>query len=119
MRNHCDVSVSFPARKSKIELKIAIKTWDILKATNLIALLYIPNENTAYLFEMSRYINISKQEPNTCYMTLRVVRLISYSSQTRSGTPLLLRLLDFLMIGNIWTNFGKNLSSGFSSGEKP
>ena len=33
-----------------------MKPWDILKATNLIALLYISNENTAYLFEISRYI---------------------------------------------------------------
>ena len=42
-------------------------------------------------------------------MALRVVRLVSYSSQTRSGTPtpLLLRLLDSLMIGNIWTSFEK------------
>ena len=58
MRNHYNVSVSFPARKFKIELKIAMKTWDILKATYLIALLHISNENTAYnyLFEISRYI---------------------------------------------------------------
>ena len=35
-----------------------MKTWDILKATYLIALLHISNENTAYnyLFEISRYI---------------------------------------------------------------
>ena len=39
VRNHDDVSVSFPAQKSKFELKIAMKTWDILKATYLIALL--------------------------------------------------------------------------------
>ena len=54
MRNHCNVSVSFPAQKSKIELKIAIKTWDILKATYLIALLHISNENIC--LKMSRYI---------------------------------------------------------------
>ena len=33
-----------------------MKTWDILKATYLIALLHISNENTAYLFDISRYI---------------------------------------------------------------
>ena len=44
------------APKSKIELKIAMKTWDILKAAYLIALLHISNENTAYLFEISMYI---------------------------------------------------------------
>ena len=27
-----------------------MKTWDILKTTSLIALLHIPNENTAYLY---------------------------------------------------------------------
>ena len=53
-RNHDNVSVFFPA----IELKIAMKTWDILKATYLIASLHISNEHTAYLFEISRYINI-------------------------------------------------------------
>ena len=31
-----NASVSFPAPKCKIELKIAMKTWDILKATYLI-----------------------------------------------------------------------------------
>ena len=41
---------------SQIERKIAIKTWGILKATYLIALLHILNENTAYLFEISRCI---------------------------------------------------------------
>ena len=74
MRNHDNVSVSFPARKSKIELKIVMKTWDILKATYLIALLHISNENTAYLCEISIYI-----------------KYISYSSQTRSGTPLFIK----------------------------
>ena len=48
VRNHDDASVFFPA----IELKIAMKTWDILKATYLIASLHIWNEHTAYLFEM-------------------------------------------------------------------
>ena len=57
MRNHDIVFVSFPARKSKIELKIAMKTWNILKATHFIfVLLHIWNENMAYLFEISRYI---------------------------------------------------------------
>ena len=35
------VSVSFPSQKSKIELEIAMKTWGILKASYLIALLHI------------------------------------------------------------------------------
>ena len=46
----------FPARKSTIESKIALKTWNILKATYLIALLQILTENTAYLFEISKCI---------------------------------------------------------------
>ena len=41
VRNHGNVSVSFSARNSKIELKIAMKTWDTLKATYLITLLHI------------------------------------------------------------------------------
>ena len=60
--------MSFPAQKSKIERKIAIKTWDILKATYLIALLDISNENTAHLFEISRCIKYLKQGPNICYL---------------------------------------------------
>ena len=40
----------------EIERKIAMKTWDKLKATYLIALLHISNENTAYLFEIIGYI---------------------------------------------------------------
>ena len=56
VRNNDNISVSFPARKSKNELKIAMKTLDILKATYLIALLHISSENTAYLFEISRYV---------------------------------------------------------------
>ena len=47
--------MSFPAPKSKIERKISVKTWDKLKANYLIALFYISNENTAYLFEISGY----------------------------------------------------------------
>ena len=66
-RLHDNASVSFPARKSKIELKIAMQTWDKRKANYLIALLHISNENTAYLFEICRYIkSVSKQGPNTC-----------------------------------------------------
>ena len=56
MRNRCNVSVSFPARKLETELKIVTKTWDILRATYSIALLHISNENTAYLVEISRHI---------------------------------------------------------------
>ena len=71
MRNHDNVSVFFPARKSKIELKITMKI-DILRATYLIALLHIiSNENTVYLFEISRYIKYLKQGSNTCYVGLR------------------------------------------------
>ena len=54
-----------------LERKIAVKTWEKLKATYSIALLNISNENTAYLFEISRYIKYSKQGPNTCYVALR------------------------------------------------
>ena len=56
-RNH-DVSVSFPVRKSNIELKLATETNEIyiLKATHLIALLPISNENTAYLFDISNIL---------------------------------------------------------------
>ena len=39
--------------------------------------------------------NISKQGPNTCYVALRVVRLISYSSQTRSDTPVFVTSFGF------------------------
>ena len=98
MRNHCNVSVSFPAQKSTIELKIAMKTWDILKSAYLVALLHISNENTAYLFEKADISSISKQGPNTCYVALRRgggVRLISYSSQTRSGTPVFITSVGF------------------------
>ena len=72
-----------------------------------------------YLFEISRYTNISKQGPNTCYVALtwKGVRLISPSSQTRSGSPLFLRLMDSLVIGNILTKFEKDLSSEVFSGE--
>ena len=42
---YCNISMSFPARKSL----------DILKATYSIALLHISNKNAVYLFEISRY----------------------------------------------------------------
>ena len=80
--------MSFPAQKSKIELKIAMKTWDILKATYLIALLHIPNESTAYLFEINRYIKYFKTRTKHPLCDNRGVRLIIYSAQTRPGTPL-------------------------------
>ena len=65
MRNHCNVSVSFPAQKSKIELKIAMKTWDVLKATYLIALLHISNENMTYLFENEQIYQIFRNKDQT------------------------------------------------------
>ena len=73
VRNHCNVSVSFPARKLKIELKIAMITWDILKATYLLALLYISNEtmNTAYLFEISRYQIFRSKDQTRAMLHLR------------------------------------------------
>ena len=51
----------FPVRKSKIERKIAMKIWDTvkLKASYLIDLSHISNENTAYLFKISRYSETS------------------------------------------------------------
>ena len=74
MRNHCNVSVSFPTQKSKIELKIAMKTWDILKATYLIALLNISNEN---MLEMSSYI----KSFHSCYKALRGVCLTGLNNK--------------------------------------
>ena len=54
--------------------------------------------------------NISKQGPNTCYVALiRVVRLISYSSQTWSSTlppPFLLRLLDSICVSCLYLYSG-------------
>ena len=52
MHNYCHVSVSFPAQKSKIELRIDMQICNKLKATYLIALVHISNENTEYLFEV-------------------------------------------------------------------
>ena len=51
---------------------------------------------------------IFRSKDQTPTMGIKGVRLISYSSQTRSGTSFfLLRLLDSLMIGNILTKFEK------------
>ena len=72
-----------------------MKTWDILKATYLIAFLHVSNENTAYLFEISR--NIKYTRTKDLLFGIKGARLISYNSQTRSDTPFLLRLLDSLM----------------------
>ena len=69
-----------------------------------------------YIFQMkTRFIclkqadisNISKQGSNTCYVALRGVNLISYSSQTRSGTaPLFITSFGFPhnwhCIGKVW-----------------
>ena len=94
--------MSFPARKFKIEFEIAMKIWDILKATHLIALLHISNKNTAYLCEISRYIKYF--ETRTRHLLCGIKRgafdYDSYSSQTRPGSPPpphLLRLLDSLV----------------------
>ena len=40
-------TVSFPAREPKIELKSAMKIRDMPKATYLVVLLHISNEDTA------------------------------------------------------------------------
>ena len=91
--------MSFPVRKSKIERKIAMKTYDKLKATYLIALLHISNENTAYLLEISRYIE---------YFETRTKHLICGIALKRGeASPFLLRLSDSLMIGNVLTKFEK------------
>ena len=70
MCQHGNVPVSFPVRKLKatIEPKITMKTWDILKATYLVALLHVSNDNTAYLFEISRYIKYfeTRTKPLLC-----------------------------------------------------
>ena len=42
-----------------------MKTWDMLKAICLITLLHISNENTAYLFEISRYIKYFENKDQT------------------------------------------------------
>ena len=93
--NHDNVSVSFPARKSKTERKIAMKTWDKLKANYLITLLHISNENTAYLFEISGYIKYFETGTKHQLCGIMGVRLIGYSSQTRSNTPFLITSFRF------------------------
>ena len=95
MRNHRNVSVPLPARKSEIELKIAMKTWRILKATYLIALLHILNENTAYLFKISRCIKYFETRTKQLLCGIKGVRLICYSSKTRSGTPFFITCFGF------------------------
>ena len=61
-------------------------------------MLHISNENTAYLFEISRYItNILKQGPKTCYVSIW-------------------HLLDSFMIGNILTEFEKIYRADFFQG---
>ena len=88
MRNNCIIYASSSARKSKIELKIAMKTWDILKATYLIALLHISSEIMADLFELSRCIKYLETRAKRRLCSFKGVRLLNYSSETRSGTPL-------------------------------
>ena len=96
MGNRNNVSVSFSARRSKIVRKIAMKTWEKLKAASLIALLHISNENMAYLFEISRYIKHFETRTKHLLCGIKGVRLISYSSQTRSGTSLFITCFGFL-----------------------
>ena len=85
MRNDCNVSVSFPAQKSKIEFKIAMKTWDIPKTTYLIALLHISSENMAYLFEISSYIKYFETKTKHLLCDIKEAAFDGYNSQTRSG----------------------------------
>ena len=59
-----------------------MKTGDILKATYLIALLHILTENTAYLFEISRYIKYFETRIKRRLCSNKGVHLITYSSQT-------------------------------------
>ena len=69
VRNHCNVCVSFPAHKSKIELKIAMNSWYILKLliNCFICVFHISNENTAYLFVISRYRKIPIISPGAYF----------------------------------------------------
>ena len=95
MRNHCNNSVSFAALKSKTELKIAMKTWDVLKTTFLIALLHVSNDNMVYLFKISRYLKYFKTRTKHLLCGIKGACLISYSSQRRSGTPLFIMSFGF------------------------
>ena len=54
-----------------------MKTWDILKATYLIVLLHISNENTAYLFEISSYVKYFETRTKNPKCGINGVRLIS------------------------------------------
>ena len=118
VRNHDSVSVSFPALKPKIEHKIVMKTWDILKATYLIALTDISNDNTAYLCEISRYIKCidTRTKHLLCGIRGRGCIWVAIALERGRAHPFLLRLLDSLVIDNILAKFEKNISSGFFQG---
>ena len=108
----------FQLESPRLNLKLLWKTWDILVSTYLIALLHISNESTAYLFEISRYIKYLDTRTKHLLCGLRGVRLISYISHWNEvGHPrFILRLLDSLMICNIWKKFETNLSWVFFQG---
>ena len=52
-----------------------------------IALLHISNENTAYLFEITIYTIFRNKDQADARWHWERIRLISYGSQTRWGTP--------------------------------
>ena len=56
----------FRLESPRLNFQIAMKIWDILKATYLIALLHSSKENSAYLFEISR--NIKYLETRTKHL---------------------------------------------------
>ena len=98
--------------QSKIELKIAMNTWDIFKATYLIALLHISNEHTAYLFEISTYIKYF--ETSTKHLLCGIKGSTFDFALKRGRAPsFFITSLDSPMIGNILTTFEKKLLSGF------
>ena len=74
----------FLLESPRLNKKLLWKLW-----INLIALFHISNGNTAYLFEILKriYRVLGNGGPNTCFVSLRELRLISFSSQKRSGTP--------------------------------
>ena len=80
---------------SKIELKIAMKTWDMLIATCLIAYLHISNENWASLFKISRCMKYLETRTKHLLCGVRRVCLISYSSQTRRASPFFITFFGF------------------------
>ena len=92
----------FLLESPKLKLKFAMKTLNNLKATYLVALLHISNENTVCLFEISRYIKYFKTRT-------KHLRLISYSSQTWSETPFFITSFGFPM-DKVWK---KNLCADF------